>query len=96
MNNIEYGFKVKLVFENGLSEQDYDSITDEFIMDAIEKNDLLFGGGGDLNEYEGFVTSADNNKRLDNHDIEKVRKWIETKKKVIKNFELSDRIDANK
>lgn len=95
MNKDEFGFEVKLVFRKGISEKGFDSVTDEFIIEAIEKNGSLFGGGGGKDEYQGFVTLVNNNRNLDDSDIEKVRNWIDSKKEVLIYSEISGRKNVN-
>ena len=93
--NIDLGFEVKLIFKQNISEKEFDKVTDSFILEAIEKNDLMFGGGGYLNEYSGFITSANENKVVGKTDIDKIKKWIIKNKNIISNFKIGKLKDAN-
>jgi uncharacterized protein YggL (DUF469 family) len=49
----QLGFEVSITLKPNLGIDDLDRFLDEFIFDAIEKNDLAFGGGTDC----GFITA---------------------------------------
>ena len=49
----ELGFEVSIILKPNLGIDDLDRFLDAFILDAIEKNELAFGGGTDC----GFITA---------------------------------------
>ena len=42
----QLGFEVKINFKKPLDEKEFTQFTNNFLEQAVEKNDLLFGGGG--------------------------------------------------
>lgn len=52
----ELGFDVSWVFDASVSEQDIDSVVDEFINEVIEKRNLGFHGGGHK-DWQGIVAT---------------------------------------
>ena len=93
---MDKGFEIKLIFKKDLTEKEFNGIIDDFIIEAIERNGLAFGGGGKLNEHSGFITSESENKKLTNKDRKSVRKWIEIRRDVIIDYKLGQLEDANK
>lgn len=49
----EFGFHIKIIIDPNLNKVKIDDVTWDFIINAIEANDLMFGGGGD-HIYKGF------------------------------------------
>lgn len=88
MRKIDKGFAIKLIFKKDLTEKEFDSIIDDFIIEAVEKNGLIFGGGGKLSECSGFITSGSEDKILTNEDRGAIKEWIENKKDII-DYKLS-------
>ena len=54
----EFGFEVRLTLKPGLTEAERDSLMDRFILEPIEGNGLLCGGGGGPDVLEFFVHRA--------------------------------------
>ena len=52
----EFGFGAGFRFSDQLSMETRNNLLNRFIEDAIEGNGLQFGGGGDGNEWNGFIT----------------------------------------
>lgn len=49
----QLGFEVSITLKPNLGIDELDRFLDEFVLDAIEKNELAFGGGTDC----GFITT---------------------------------------
>lgn len=89
----ELCFEIQVFLKLNLSESEFNIFTDDFILEAIEKNRLEFGGGGDPIKWSGFASSA---KKYHSPNIEQrdaVGKWLENRKEVEK-FEIGDFRDA--
>lgn len=95
MKKAKKGFTIKLIFKKNLNEKEFDDIIDDLILEAIEKNKLMFGGGGSLSEYSGFITSESENKILTDKDRRIVKAWIENKKEII-DYKLGQLVDPDK
>ena len=93
---IELGFELTIYFKDNLNMVEFDNIVDDFFRDAIEKNGLLFGGGGYLDSYNGFITRADTTIQLSDIEVENVKRWIESRRDMIKHYEIGELQDANK
>lgn len=51
----EFGFCIRFQLDENMSLTDVESFLDEFLTEAIEANELDFGGGGN-HDWQGFVT----------------------------------------
>ena len=52
----EFGFDIQWTFEESVSEQDIDSLVDQFIYEVIEPRQLGFHGGGHK-EWQGIIAT---------------------------------------
>ncbi|UCX03952.1 50S ribosome-binding protein YggL [Shewanella sp. HL-SH8] len=52
----EFGFDIQWTFEESVSEQDIDSLIDQFIHEVIEPRQLGFHGGGHK-EWQGIIAT---------------------------------------
>lgn len=86
----EFGFSIKFEINPKLSIEKIDEITWDFIIDAIEANDLMFGGGGSY-LYKGFCTKAKGS--ATEEDIKNVEKWINEQKEIL-GYEIGALVDA--
>lgn len=59
-------------------------------MDAIEVNDLMFGGGGD-HIYEGFCCKVKGS--ATEEDIKNVEKWINEQSEIL-DYEIGALVDT--
>lgn len=89
----ELCFEIKVFLKEELSESEFDVFTDDFILEAIEKNQLMFGGGGDSKYWEGFASSAKKYNSPTEKQREEVRNWLENREEII-DFEIGDFRDA--
>lgn len=72
----ELGFEVSFQLRPGLSEEERDKFWESFILDGIERNELIFGGGTD-----GFVALPHRGSATDAHrDI--IRSWLSARPEV--------------
>jgi len=88
----EFGFKISTKLKINASELEFDKFCDDFI-GMIEENNLAFGGGGEINVWEGFVCSWNKFASPSYEDREKVKMWLENRKEVV-NCEVGEFIDA--
>lgn len=89
----ELGFEIKVRLKEGLTETEFDTFTHYFILEAIEKTQLMFGGGGDSIKWEGYASSAKKYNSPTNDQKEKVRNWLEKREEVAE-FHIGDFRDA--
>lgn len=89
----ELCFEIKVFLKENLSETEFDNFTDDFILEAIEKNQLMFGGGGDAKYWDGFASSAKKYNSLTDKQRENVGNWLKNREEVIE-FEIGDFRDA--
>ncbi|KUJ75813.1 hypothetical protein AVO42_11070 [Thiomicrospira sp. XS5] len=84
-----YGFEVKAQcsLKNG---QSYDEFIDSFL-DFIERRGLLFGGGGELDRFDGFIASQQRYGSPDEDDRQAVKEWLE---RHCTDCEISDLVNA--
>lgn len=87
----EFGFEVLTKLKPELSSESFDKFLDDFI-EEIEKNKLLFGGGGREN-WEGFVTSAKKHLSPTTAQKEHIENWMEDRSKV-ENIKVGEFADA--
>ncbi|RLD61709.1 MAG: hypothetical protein DRJ05_02015 [Bacteroidetes bacterium] len=88
----EFGFEISFNLIPNLSDKQLDAFFDEFIMDAVEKNSLFFGGGGNKQEWEGFLALNRRGSATEGHRAN-ISKWLASNPKVV-DFEVGKLIDA--
>lgn len=77
----EFGFEIFTELKPDLSENDFDKFLDDFI-DEIENEKLSFGGGGNREIWQGFVTSDEKYTSPTEEQKEKIQKWLESRDEV--------------
>lgn len=87
----EFGFNLSFSLKDDLDAESLEAFVDEFILDAIENNGLVFGGGFNKN-LNGFVALEKRGSVTDSH-IEKVKSWLQSKSNVT-NIEFGELVDA--
>ena len=89
----DFGFKAGFRFSDQLTISTRNNLLNRFIKDAIEKNGLQYGGGGDGNEWNGFVTvNRPRGSTLERHQ-QAVKSWFIHEPEV-QEYYLTDMIDA--
>ena len=88
----EYGFEVSINPVTNLSEKDFYKFIDDFI-DVIETNKLLLGGGGNSQNYSGFVTSSQKYQSPTELQKNSIKNWLENCQ-TVSICEIGDFIDA--
>ena len=71
----EFGLELRFRLDPALSDDDVDRFTDSFILQGIEANDLMCGGGCGR-EWDVFVTRARQGS-LTSEQVAAVRAWLE-------------------
>ncbi len=74
----QLGFEVSITLKPNLEIDALDRFLDEFILDAIEKNELAFGGGTD----GGFITTWKRGSTSDAHRTI-VENWLRRRQEVV-------------
>jgi uncharacterized protein len=83
----ELGFEVSIRLQPGIPERGVDHFWDEFIRDAIEGNELIYGGGAN-----GFVVALGRRSATE-AERERIRGWLASRPEVA-TFELGPLVDA--
>lgn len=89
----ELGFHVGLKFSSGMDSTSQDDLIDRFIEEAIENNELMFGGGGFEGEFSGFVTADSSRGSVTEGQREAVQKWLTTDDSI-SGYYVSSLMDA--
>ena len=84
----QLGFEVSIALKPDLGIEALDRFLDEFIVDAIETNELAFGGGTD----GGFITAWDRRSTSDTHRTI-VKNWLSQRQEVV-SVSLGPLVDA--
>lgn len=84
----QLGFEISITLKPNLGIDDLDRFLDEFILDAIEKNDLAFGGGTDC----GFITTWKRGSASEAHRTI-VENWLSRRQDVV-SVALGPLVDA--
>lgn len=74
----ELGFEVFTELKPGLNEKDIDKFESDFIKE-IERNKLLFGGGGGKESLQGFVSYSEKYTSPTEEQRENFKKWLENR-----------------
>jgi hypothetical protein len=88
----ELGFEVRFRTTDSISDNDFDSLVDAFIDQAIEGNGLMCGGGGKKPEWSVFVTLDRRGSAMEGHR-QAVQKWL-TARSEVKEVEVGPLVDA--
>lgn len=84
----QLGFEVSITLKHNLGIDDLDRFLDEFILDAIEKNDLAFGGGTGC----GFITTWKRGSVSETHRAI-IENWLSQRQEVV-SVTLGPLVDA--
>jgi uncharacterized protein YggL (DUF469 family) len=90
----EFGFYVGCRFCSELDECSRDNFTDKFIIEAIERNGLFFGGGITNFDSNGFVTLNKIRRSTTNSHREVIMQWF-IQESAISEFYITPFIDAH-
>ena len=74
----QLGFEISITLKPNLGTDDLDRFLDEFILDAIERNGLAFGGGTDC----GFITTWKRGAASEAHRTI-VENWLNRRQEVV-------------
>jgi uncharacterized protein len=87
----EFGLNLSFSLKDALEAEALDTFIDEFILEAIENNGLVYGGGVG-NETCGFVALEGQGSVTDAH-IAKLKSWLQAQSNVT-NIEIGALVDA--
>ncbi|MGB2832934.1 MAG: 50S ribosome-binding protein YggL [Methylotenera sp.] len=87
----EFGFLVKFTLPSTIDDTQVDKFIDQFLAEAIESNDLFFGGGI-YPESSGFITFGYRDSATEEHR-QLVKKWLSAQSNV-SNVEIGELTDA--
>jgi uncharacterized protein YggL (DUF469 family) len=75
-------FPVRYLIESGLRPQDRNTVIEAFIAEAIESNDLVFGGGGSGNWQRGIAEPYSKNDATE-AQRQAVADWLRNHPRVV-------------
>lgn len=87
----EFVFNLSFSLKDDFPTQALEAFIDEFILDAIENNGLVYGGGIGQ-EFNGFIALDKRGSVADSH-IAKVKSWLQAQSNVT-NVEFGALVDA--
>ena len=86
----QMGFSADCRLRAGLSDTQFDQFMDEFILQAIEAQGLVFGGGGSPKQgWSGVVCRDSRYASTTDADKTAVQHWLESRTEI-ESFRLSD------
>ena len=88
------GFEIDMRFVDTITEEAMNDFFDEFLADAIEANDMVFGGGGDKEGFSGFVVPAARYESATDKERTLVSEWLD-KNDLIAEHKVGELVDAN-
>jgi uncharacterized protein YggL (DUF469 family) len=89
----EFGFKAGFRFSDRLTTEARNHLLEKFIEEAIEKNGLQYGGGGDGNEWNGFVALDKPRGSARERHRQAVENWF-IQEAEVNEYYLTDMVDA--
>ena len=89
-----FGFELECEFKNDLPEETISQFVDNFFIDALSTENLVFGGGLSSKRLSGFVSSSKRYGSTTETDKAKLLAWLKAQPQVA-NVELGEIIDAN-
>lgn len=87
----EFGFNLSFSLKESLAAEALEAFIDEFLLSAIERNGMVYGGGVGQ-EFCGFVALDKRGSVTDAH-IAKVKNWLQAQSNVTK-VEFGVLVDA--
>ena len=88
------GFEVDMTFVDSISDDDMNNFFDDFLGNAVEANELVFGGGGSKEGFSGFVVPSARYASATEENRKALSEWLGNNK-FITEHSLSDLMDAN-
>lgn len=89
-----FGFELECEFKIDLTDETISEFVDSFFIDAINAENLAFGGGLSSKRLSGFVGSSQRYGSTTEADKAKLLAWLKAQPQV-GTVELGDIIDAN-
>lgn len=89
-----FGFELECEFKNDLTDETISEFVDSFFIDAINAENLAFGGGLSSKRLSGFVGSNQRYGSTNEADKAKLLAWLKAQPQVA-TVELGEIIDAN-
>ncbi len=75
------------------NESELDVIMDDFVAYTATLN-LCIGGGGDLNSFEGFISSQERYGSVSESDLTSITHWLKDQN-IVSEFKLGQLVDVN-
>lgn len=88
----ELGFAVCFRMKERLSDTERSAFTDDWIQNAIEANELMFGGGGNDCDWEGVVALAGDGTLTEAHRL-LIEDWLANSPQVC-SFQIGPLFDV--
>jgi len=88
----EFGFDLRFAINPDLTDAAQNELFDAFLVEAIESNDLAFGGGGRHGSWDGFVTRVTRG-GASAEVQERVRQWLQQHPEI-DGIEVGPLVDA--
>lgn len=89
-----FGFELECEFKNDLTDETISQFVDSFFIDAINAENLVFGGGLSSKRLSGFIGSSKRYGSATEADKAKLLAWLKAQPQVA-TVELGEIIDAN-
>ena len=92
----EFGFEVAIRFEDSVdTEEAVVAIVDHWLVDAMDKNGLMFGGASTHSpgSLGGFISKSDRGTLTEEHRA-LIKDWL-TAQDNVKNFKIGPLVDAH-
>lgn len=79
----QFGFSVKCKLRDGISSDDFDHFIDAFVAEAIERQGLVFGGGGSpTTGWDGIACRHHRHESTTEAHREAVASWLKQRAEV--------------
>ena len=92
---MDSGFHIQFTIPTELATDERNRLVDAFILQAIETNELQFGGGGPAHEWSGFAESGnESNDIVTESQRHAVIEWLRTHPPILQ-YSVSSLIDLD-
>jgi uncharacterized protein YggL (DUF469 family) len=78
----QLGFSLACDFHPGLSDEGLDAFVDAFLEEAVVPRDLLFGGSGNVAEWNGTIAAEGRYESVSEENRAGVEAWLKARKEI--------------